>query len=215
MSKSSNVSRINIVNLPAVFTIGPKNDPDALYKYARLLTTDEKNRDELVIGIVEGETRVICATLTMEEIFKERKLFKENVLKNIADELGQFGMTIYNANVKELQDAPGSEYFKYLRLKSQEGAINKAKVDVARVRMLGNVGEKERVCETRKQTSKIEVLFTNSPKHVYLSKKRPFILQERMHKFRLWMQNMRLMFQWPQSKLLSGQLKRKLTSCKW
>ena len=65
-------------------------------------------------------------------------------------------MTIYNANVKELQDAPGSEYFKYLRLKSQEGAINKAKVDVARVRMLGNVGEKERVCETRKQTSKIE-----------------------------------------------------------
>lgn len=77
--------------MPAVFTIGPKNDPDALYKYARLLTTDDKNRDELVIGIVEGETRVICATLTMEEIFKERKLFKETVLKNIADELGQFG----------------------------------------------------------------------------------------------------------------------------
>jgi flotillin len=59
------------------------------------------------------------------------------VIKGIQDELVQFGMKIYNANVKQLQDTPGSEYFKYLRLKSQEGAINKAKVDVARARMMG------------------------------------------------------------------------------
>jgi flotillin len=68
------------------------NASDALVKYARLLTNiDNKNMDELIIGIVEGETRVIAAGLTMEEIFKERKLFKDNVIKNISEELSQFG----------------------------------------------------------------------------------------------------------------------------
>jgi flotillin len=94
--------------------------------------------------------------MTIEEIFKERKLFKEHVMKNVQSELAQFGMIIYNANVKELQDAPGSEYFKYLRLKSHEGAINQAKVDVAQAKFKGAVGEKEREGEQRKATSKIE-----------------------------------------------------------
>lgn len=37
----------------------------------------------------------------------------------------------YNANVKELQDTPGSEYFAFLSRKAHEGALNQAKVDVA------------------------------------------------------------------------------------
>lgn len=148
--------------LPAVFTIGPEDKPESLQKYARLLanaTNDNNPRnnvEELVRGIVEGETRVIAAALTIEEIFKERKLFKEHVMKSVQSELSQFGMVIYNANVKELQDAPGSEYFKYLRLKSHEGAINQAKVDVAQAKFKGAVGEKEREGEQRKATSKIE-----------------------------------------------------------
>lgn len=39
----------------------------------------------------------------------------------------------YNANVKELQDTPGSEYFAFLSRKAHEGALNQAKVDVAEV----------------------------------------------------------------------------------
>lgn len=66
-------------------------------------------------------------------------------------------MKIYNANVKQLQDTGNSEYFKYLRLKCQEGAINKAKVDVALARKLGTLGEKEREGDTRKMTIKVEV----------------------------------------------------------
>jgi flotillin len=62
-----------------------------LTKFARLLTTDKKNMEELILGIVEGETRLIAASLTMEEIFKDRKLFKETVIENIAAELAQFG----------------------------------------------------------------------------------------------------------------------------
>jgi flotillin len=145
--------------LPAVFTIGPKDDPESILKYARLLSDSTRGTDhikELVTGIVEGETRVIAAGMTMEEIFKERAFFKEHVMQGIQSEVIQFGMTIYNANVKQLQDAPGSEYFKYLRLKSQEGAINQAKVDVASAKTLGAVGEKKRDAEKRMQIIEVE-----------------------------------------------------------
>jgi flotillin len=63
-----------------------------------------------------------------------------------------------NANVKQLKDMPGSEYFKFLQKKAQEGAVNQAKVDVAKARMLGSVGEKEREGESRMKTSKIEAI---------------------------------------------------------
>ena len=159
--KNSNVVAVNAVLLPAVFTIGPEDKPESLVKYARLLANSNRDKDveELVRGIVEGETRVIAAGLTIEEIFKERKLFKDHVMKGIQSELSQFGMIIYNANVKELQDAPGSEYFKYLRLKSHQGAINQAKVDVAQAVFKGTVGEKQQEGEQRKVTSQIEVFF--------------------------------------------------------
>lgn len=73
--------------------MGPEDKPDMLKKYARVgLTNDEKHVDELVLGIVEGETRLIAASLTMEEIFKDRKLFKETVTTHISGELAQFGI---------------------------------------------------------------------------------------------------------------------------
>lgn len=50
----------------------------------------------------------------------------------------------YNANVKELQDTAGSEYFKVLSRKAHEGASNQAKVDVANAMMMGNIGVSHR-----------------------------------------------------------------------
>lgn len=76
----------------------------------------------------------------MEEIFKERQLFKNKVTENVQMELNQFGLRIYNANVKELQDTAGSEYFKFLSRKAHEGASNQAKVDVANACMMGEIG---------------------------------------------------------------------------
>jgi flotillin len=59
--------------LPAVFTIGPKDEIISLKRFAKLLAGSEKKSDhvtDLVKGIIEGETRVIAASMTMEEIFK-------------------------------------------------------------------------------------------------------------------------------------------------
>ncbi|KAL8739655.1 MAG: hypothetical protein Q9184_008577, partial [Pyrenodesmia sp. 2 TL-2023] len=94
--------------------------------------------------------------MTMEEIFKERQVFKTKVIENVQSELNQFGLRIYNANVKELQDTAGSEYFKFLSRKAHEGASNQAKVDVANAQMIGDVGEAKKRGETRQEISKID-----------------------------------------------------------
>ena len=64
--------------------------------------------------------------------------------------------TSYNANVKELQDTPGSEYFKFLSRKAHEGASNQAKIDVANARMMGEIGEAEKKGKARQEISKID-----------------------------------------------------------
>lgn len=102
-------------SLPAVFTIGPDDQPDSLIKYARILTEgtggDSKSRamttgrshvQNIVKGIIEGETRVIVSQMTMEEIFKERQVFKTHVIESVQKELDQFGKSVPTYRIRLL-----------------------------------------------------------------------------------------------------------------
>ena len=70
---------------------------------------DHKKIDSIIEGVIEGETRVLAASMNIEEIFNGRDKFKATIIDKVQDELDQFGLVIYNANVKELQDMQGSE----------------------------------------------------------------------------------------------------------
>ncbi|CAK9312812.1 unnamed protein product [Citrullus colocynthis] len=146
--------------LPAVFTIGPRSDDiESLLKYAKLISPHDKLSNhvkELVQGVIEGETRVLAASMTMEEIFKGTKEFKQEVFGKVQLELDQFGLLIYNANVKQLVDVRGHEYFSYLGQKTQQEAANQAKVDVAEARMKGEIGAKSREGQTLQNAAKID-----------------------------------------------------------
>ena len=49
---------------------------------ARNLTaTGRSHVQDIVKGIIEGETRVIVSSLTMEEIFRERQIFKTKIIE--------------------------------------------------------------------------------------------------------------------------------------
>uniref|UniRef100_J3N3H5 Flotillin-like n=1 Tax=Oryza brachyantha TaxID=4533 RepID=J3N3H5_ORYBR len=166
-------------NLPAVFTIGPKilpppgNDAsrqghrralmpeseEALLLYAKLIAPLDHASNhvkELVKGVIEGETRVLAASMTMEEIFQGTKKFRKEVFEQVQLDLNKFGLYIYNANVKQLVDEPGHEYFSYLGRKTQQEVVNQAKVDVAEARMKGEVGAKERDGLTRQNAAKVD-----------------------------------------------------------
>lgn len=80
---------------------------DSLMKYAMLLADSGSNKrndhqflENIVKGIIEGEVRVLVSSMTMEEIFTEREVFKRRIFRNIQSELDQFGLKIYNANVR-------------------------------------------------------------------------------------------------------------------
>ena len=120
------------------------------------MATGRNHVQDIVKGIIEGETRVIVSQMTMEEIFKERQVFKTHVIENVQAELDQFGLKIYNANVKELQDTADSEYFKCLSRKAHEGASNQAKIDVANACMMGEIGQAEKRGKTKQEISKID-----------------------------------------------------------
>ncbi|KAK7707170.1 hypothetical protein SLS64_007380 [Diaporthe eres] len=171
--------------LPVVFTVGPdvnarganaksgaeagrvhtqEDRGDSLMKYAMLLTDTNAKGDNttaflenIVKGIIEGEVRVLVSSMTMEEIFTEREEFNKErrIFRNIQSELDQFGLKIYNANVKELRDAPSSNYFESLSRKAHEGAINQARIDVADAQQKGSVGEADRKGRQERELAKI------------------------------------------------------------
>jgi len=140
--------------LPGFFTIGPKDDPESLIKFVRFL--NGKDIHQMILGILEGETRILSSTMTLEEIFNNRQSFKETIIKGVQEELNQFGLFIYNANIKEMRDGDKSNYFDNMMKKKESQTANMAKVDVAEADKSGKVGEKEREAETRQRIAAFE-----------------------------------------------------------
>ena len=144
--------------MPGVFTIGPNlstNQDDnirELTKYARFLAGDD-SLEMLVLGIIEGTARVCSSSMTIEEIFNNRVAFKDKIILGVNDELEQFGLKVYNANIKELQDSPGNDYFKNQRQKILSYASNQAKLDVAEAEAKGTIGKTTKDCGARVETA--------------------------------------------------------------
>lgn len=153
-----------------------KDQGDALLKYVMLLANSKSNQhyehiETIVKGVIEGETRVLVSAMSkypdvvleiadlisiaIEEIFAEREQFKKRIYVNIQGELDQFGLKIYNANIKELRDAPDSNYFASLSKKAHEGASNQARIDVAAAQCKGDIGEAERHGEQNREIARI------------------------------------------------------------
>ncbi|KAF5178989.1 Flotillin-like protein, partial [Thalictrum thalictroides] len=68
-----------------------------------------------------------------------------------------FKLWIYNANIKQLVDVPGHEYFSYLSRKIQQEAANQAKIDISEAKMKGDIGAaKQREGLTAQNVTKID-----------------------------------------------------------
>ncbi|KAF2914076.1 hypothetical protein DAI22_10g135300 [Oryza sativa Japonica Group] len=173
--------------LPAAYTIGPSPkikrnpvvdgpappadtqrrledcDEEALLLYAKLIAASQIRSPnhviDLVKGVIEGETRVLASSMTMEEIFQGTKKFKQQVFDQVQLALNELGLYIYSANVKQLvddPDSPGNDYFSFLGQKRQAEVEGKAKVAEAEARMKGEIGAKEREGLTLQNAAKVD-----------------------------------------------------------
>ncbi len=142
---------------PGSFTIGPKNDIEHIKNYGRyLLNLDTIPRDNLIKGILEGEVRGVASNTPIESIFSSREEFKKQISLGIDSQLLQYGIYVSNGNIEELQDIPGSDYFRVQSEKQQAQAKNTAKIEVAAQNQRGEIGAKEREATTRQKIAELE-----------------------------------------------------------
>ncbi len=128
------------VNVPATFTVGISTDPVLMNNAAeRLLNLREERIREQAQDIILGQLRLVIATLSIEEINKDREKFMKLINENVAKEINKIGLELINVNIRDITDESG--YISAIGKRAAAEAINRAKVEVAQQEREGASGE--------------------------------------------------------------------------
>ena len=128
------------VNVPCTFTVGISTDPVLMNNAAeRLLMLDDRKVHDQAQDIILGQLRLVIATLSIEEINKDREKFMHLVNENVAQEINKIGLELINVNVRDITDESG--YIEAIGKRAAAEAINRAKVEVAQQERDGTTGE--------------------------------------------------------------------------
>ncbi len=128
------------VNVPSTFTVGISTDSVLMSNAAeRLLGLPPQAVREQAQDIILGQLRLVIATLSIEEINKDREKFMGLVNENVTQEINKIGLELINVNIRDITDESG--YIKAIGQRAAADAINKAKVDVAQADRDGATGE--------------------------------------------------------------------------
>ena len=128
------------VNVPATFTVGISTDDVMMNNAAeRLLGMNDTKIREQAQDIILGQLRLVIATLSIEEINKDREKFMTLINTNVAEEINKIGLELINVNIRDITDESG--YIVAIGQRAAAEAINKAKVEVAQQDRDGSVGQ--------------------------------------------------------------------------
>ena len=100
------LSQNNIrVNVPATFTVGISTDPVLMTNAAeRLLLLDDRQIRDQAQDIILGQLRLVIATLSIEEINKDREKFMGLINENVAQEINKVGLELISVNIRDITD---------------------------------------------------------------------------------------------------------------
>lgn len=134
------------VNVPSTFTVGISKDSVLMGNAAeRLLGLTQHQIQDQAQDIILGQLRLVIATLSIEEINKDREKFMSLVNTNVAEEVNKIGLELINVNIRDITDESG--YITAIGQRAAAEAINRAKVEVAEQEREGAVGEAAAVRE--------------------------------------------------------------------
>lgn len=140
------------VNVPATFTVGVSTDAVIMQNAAeRLLNLQIQVIREQAQDIILGQLRLVIATMSIEEINKDREKFMDLINKNVAEEINKIGLELINVNIRDITDESG--YIQAIGKRAAADAINRAKVEVAQAEREGATGEAIAVREREIQVS--------------------------------------------------------------
>ena len=128
------------MNVPATFTVRIAPDPILMAAAAEnLLGKPPQAIRELAQDIILGQLRLVIATLSIEEINKDREKFESLIRENVTQEINKIGLELINVNIRDITDESG--YITAIGQRAAADAINKAKVEVAQADRDGATGE--------------------------------------------------------------------------
>jgi len=128
------------VNVPATFTVGVSTDPVLMNNAAeRLLNLSDQKIREQAQDIILGQLRLVIATLSIEEINKDREKFMAQINENVGQEINKIGLELINVNIRDITDESG--YIVAIGQRAAAEAINRAKVEVSEQERDGAIGQ--------------------------------------------------------------------------
>jgi flotillin len=147
--------------LPVTFTVGPihyNNDEEGFKNYANYINGMEDDEFyKTLLGMVEGEMRILTASMTVDEIFSNKKKFQEDVVDKIGIDLNKLGIRIVNANIQEMADYnEENKFFEYRRQRAIQTANYDAQKDVAEARKKGEIGMETQDSERRIKIAQLD-----------------------------------------------------------
>jgi len=142
------------VNVPCVFTVGVGTTPELMENTARrLVGLTTPQIANLAEEIVVGQLRQVIASMSIEDINRDRQSFTASIQDHVALEINKIGLELVNVNVRDITDE--SEYILQLGKRAAALQTEKARIDVAEQTKLGAIGvatnQKEMQIEVEKQ----------------------------------------------------------------
>lgn len=133
------------VNVPSVFTVAIGTTPEVMQNAAiRLLGLATEDIEKQAQDIIFGQLRQVIASMSIEQINRDRERFMESIQASLEPELRKIGLVLINVNITDITDESG--YIDAIGQKAASQAIQQARGDVAdQVRLgEGRVAEADR-----------------------------------------------------------------------
>ena len=108
---------------------------------AHLLGLEDQNLKDLLTNNLLGGLRAVVATLTIEELNRDRDKFLQEAAKAIEPSLRELGLKIIDLNMEDLSDK--DHYLENLSKKAVTKAESEAKADIAEMKKTGDIREAE------------------------------------------------------------------------
>ncbi|HOH34679.1 MAG TPA: SPFH domain-containing protein, partial [Candidatus Hydrogenedentes bacterium] len=126
------------VNVPSVFTVAIGTQPEIMQNAAiRLLGLDAQEIKHQAEDIIFGQLRQVIASMSIEDINRDRDKFLHNIQSSLEPELRKIGMVLINVNITDITDESG--YIEAIGQKAASQAIQQARGDVAEEVKLGEI----------------------------------------------------------------------------
>ncbi|HOD51695.1 MAG TPA: flotillin family protein, partial [Candidatus Hydrogenedentes bacterium] len=126
------------VSVPSVFTVAIGTQPEIMQNAAiRLLGLDAQEIKHQAEDIIFGQLRQVIASMSIEDINRDRDKFLHNIQSSLEPELRKIGMVLINVNITDITDESG--YIEAIGQKAASQAIQQARGDVAEEVKLGEI----------------------------------------------------------------------------